>query len=105
MKTAFIVFLISGIFIAYYAIAPISEEQAYIRANDELSYFCTDMGFECNMFHSPVLAIDENHLRIYEWQESGNPSRITQVRVPYQRIGDLTFGLIGKDVTLGSYEK
>lgn len=81
---------------------PRSEEAARSRAIDELSYICTDMNFDCRRFIGPTLLKHEDGVRFYIWKDSSSPKEVTIVRIPDARIGDLTFGLIGKDVTVGS---
>ena len=81
---------------------PISNEAAMKRANDELSYYCNDLNLNCSRFIGGDFVKDHGRLRIYEWSDVKTPGLFVQVRVPHQRIGDITFGLIGKNVTLGS---
>ena len=105
MRIGFLLIIIVSIWPVYLAVVPITEEQALKRANDELSFICVDMNIECARFHSPVLSRDANYLRVFQWQDYDAPGEVTEVSVPYSRIGDWTFGLIGRDVTIGSMKQ
>ncbi|AWB65922.1 hypothetical protein C2869_05450 [Saccharobesus litoralis] len=72
------------------------------RAEDELLFYCTDLNLDCSAYKLNGLVKDDGDLRVYEWVANDDPNYILHVRVPYRRIGDATFGLIGADVTVGS---
>lgn len=78
-----------------------SEKSALERANDEVSFICTDMHFDCNKYNKGKLISDSNSIRIFEFTNNQVANNALIVRVPYTRIGDVTFGLIGNDVTVG----
>ena len=93
-----------GIYFGYYLLYPISIDDSIERASDELSYYCTDQSLDCTKFIKVQRIRNTNGLWIHEWQQVDDRSLVLQIRVPEQRIGDLTFGLIGSDVTLGTVQ-
>lgn len=104
MKYKYLALPFIGILI-FYLFFPISVEQSMARAEDELSYYCTDLNLDCSKYKRIGLIEDKKDLRIYGWDIADGSDTIIYIRVPYRRIGDLTFGLIGKDVTLGGFTK
>ena len=99
-----IVLLISAV--VYHLLWPLSDKAAASRALDEFSFYCTDLSLDCSVYIGPKLISRSNGVRIYQWIAVKPSSKIKiHVRVPDRRIGDLTFGLLGKDVTLGSIEE
>lgn len=103
MKYKYLVLVLALIgVLGFYLYFPISADEALERAEDELSFYCTDLNLDCSKFKSIGLVKDEGGLRIYEWEIAGESNPILQVRVPHRRVGDVTFGFLGVDVTIGT---
>ncbi|WP_286872189.1 hypothetical protein [Spongiibacter sp.] len=106
MKNRYIFLILAiSVVVSLYSAYPISPETAERRAEDELAYYCADMNIDCALFIKIGLVKDKNGVRIFEWHRADNAKKILQVRVPNLRIGDLTIGVIGEDVTIGTLER
>ena len=95
--------LVLLMFVAYMHL-PMPEGIAEKRARQEISWIWTDQGYSCQNISNKI-SYEEHNAWIFGWSIEDNPSPILFVRVPKQRLGDLTFGKLGEDVRVWETEK